>query len=107
MVTSLRDSPSEQLGLRYINDTFFPDESWKEYKNVYASYDDLYENFVDDFKEIVSSEQKYNEFLSPICQEVENIYNLEDYKDSLRRFYEEKYDFYPSEKNTIKKKRAE
>lgn len=94
-------------GFAVYNDTFFPDENWKEYKNVYASYDDLYENFIKDFKEIVSSEQKYNEFLSPVCQEIEKVYGLDDYKDALRRFYEEKYDFYPSEKNAIKKKRAE
>ena len=90
-------------GFAVYNDTFFPNENWKKYKNVYASYDDLYENFVKDFKEIVSSEENYNEFLSPVCREIERVYSLDDYKDALRRFYNECFDFYPSEKNRIKK----
>lgn len=85
-------------GFAVYNDVFFPDKRWKDYDNVYSSYQELYENFVTDFKKITKDKEIYYHFTKPIHDECDKLYNMTAYLNSLRKFYEETPDYVPTKK---------
>lgn len=83
------------VGIAAYNDEFFPDRSWTKLDNVFENYEDMAKNIVNFIREYSQNHQKYSE-LSSLNQKMQDeIYNYEQYKDNLKRFYEKKYDFLP------------
>lgn len=83
------------VGIAAYNDEFFPDRSWTKLDNVFENYEDMAKNIVDFIREYSQNHQKYSELSSLNKKKQNEIYNYEQYKDNLKRFYEKKYDFLP------------
>lgn len=91
----IQPSIVNSIGIAAYNDEFFPDKSWLKLDNVFESYEDMAKNIVGFIKEYSQNQQKYSE-LSSLNKRMQNeIYNFEQYKDNLKRFYERKYDLIP------------
>ncbi len=84
------------LAFSVFNREFFPSDSWKGKENVFASYKELKKEFLERFTRIISNESHYDEIVEMHRKEILQLYDLGEYEDNLRRFYEKKYDFYPN-----------
>lgn len=89
------------MGYTVYNDRFFPDTSWKNIKNVYLSYEEMYKKIVDDIKYFAENKREYEELITMCADKINKIYILEGYLDNLQRFYDKKYDFYPKKKDGV------
>ena len=83
------------VGFAVYNDEFFPNKEWNDLKNIYSSYDEMFENIVNDIKNIHSNKELYNQANSELLIKNKKLYNVEGFNDNLTRFYEKKYDFTP------------
>lgn len=87
------------LGFAVYNDTFFPDKKMKDFPNIYSSWDDIYINFNSDIIKFMNNENLYYNIVEKNKKIIHNIYNVDDYKKALWRFYNHDYDFkYTEEK---------
>lgn len=95
----LNNSPQVgTMAFAVYNDTFFPDESWKNFPNVYLSYEEMYANVITDIKKYMNNANLYEETVAKHEKAVHDLYNFNAYLDNLKRFYEERFDFYPAKK---------
>lgn len=85
----------KSIGIAGYNDEFFPNKSWAKLDNVFESYGDMTKNIVEFIKEYSQNQQKYSKLSSLNKKMHDEIYDFEQYKDNLKRFYEKKYDFLP------------
>lgn len=85
------------IGFAVYNDKFFPSVDWKSLKNVYSSYDEMFENIVTDIKKYSQSEDVYRQLSKKTRNKHMEIYNVSNFKDNLRRFYNEEFDYLPKE----------
>ncbi len=83
------------VGFAVYNDEFFPNKEWSDLKNIYSSYDEMFENIANDIKNIHSNKELYNQANSELLIKNKKLYNIEGFNDNLTRFYEKKYDFIP------------
>lgn len=83
------------VGIAVYNMEFFPNEKWKNLRNIFNSYEDLCENLVNFINELLDSKKVYNDVCF-CCQELYNQeYQEKAFNNNLKRFYESNYDFYP------------
>ena len=92
------------VGIAVYNDVFFPDKNITKLKNVYKSYDDLYENFVKDFKQMMSDEKLYYDTIKKINSVTKKKYKKDIYMENLKRITEGNYDFYPEKGSKLGEK---
>lgn len=91
----LQPVPVGSLGIAVYNEHFFPDAGWKELKNVYPSFETLMENLEKDVRFWEQNPIPYYDLIQANRQKQETIYSFDGFQDNLRRFYMEKYDFFP------------
>ena len=84
------------MGYAVYNETFFPDRTWLNFPNVYASYDDLIAHICEDMKKDFSDKARYEDIVRKHTIEIEKLYKFDDFLDGLRRFYDNEFDFYPN-----------
>lgn len=83
------------IGFAVYNDEFFPDKSWADMLNVFSSYDDMHENISKVMKKLLKDKDLYKKTSEYAYSKIKELYNLGAFEDNLKRFYEQKYDFYP------------
>ena len=83
------------VGFAVYNDEFFPNASWKDLFNVYSSYELMAENIVCSMRSLLNDKNLYEHTSKEVYNKVKELYNIEFFKDNLKRFYNNKYDFYP------------
>lgn len=83
------------LGFAVYNDNFFPNESWKNLKNVYSSYEEMSEKICDDLKELSTNKDLYYQTIQEHMQKINEIYRVRNYVSNIERFYKKEYDFVP------------
>lgn len=86
------------VGFAVYNDEFFPNNNWKNFENVYASYDEMYENIVADIKKYSQKKEKYEKIIKDFINENSKLYQISKFYDNLKRFYKKEYDFITSNK---------
>ena len=91
-----------RLGAAIYNNTYFPDASWLKYRNIYEDYHQLCNDFVKDFRYFENNLDAYHELVKEQKERIMKIYDMEEYKDNLRRFYNREYDFYPQTEEVVK-----
>lgn len=84
------------LGFAVYNDDFFPNESWKDLKNVYSSYEEMSEKICDDMKELSINKDLYHQTIQEQLQKLNEIYTNNGYVSNIERFYKKEYDFVPT-----------
>lgn len=87
------------LGIAVYNDSFFPDSTWKDLKNVYSSYEEMSEKLCDDLKELSSNKDLYWQTCQNQLDLLNKIYVESGYKSNIERFYKREYDFLPNKIN--------
>ena len=83
------------IGFAVYNENFFPSKEWGELKNIYSSYEEMLENICKDLKDLYSNKTLFSETIENHKKLLTSIYQLSDFNDNLRRFYEKNYDFIP------------
>lgn len=91
--------PVNSIGFAVYNESFFPSENWKNFKNVYLSFDDMYNNIVCDIKKYIEDKELFNSVIEEFMAECAKYYQIPKFEDNLKRFYEGKYDFLTKDKN--------
>ncbi|MBO7048731.1 MAG: hypothetical protein J6W62_07470 [Spirochaetia bacterium] len=86
------------MGLTVYNDEFFPDKSWRELGNVFLSYHEMQERIVSKIIYFFNNKKIYYDTINIIFEKIKTkkIYNYDIYIESLKNFYNKKYDFSPS-----------
>lgn len=85
----------ESIGFAVYNDKFFPNDNWKHLPNVYESYELMINNIVNDMKAMFNDKNFYEQTIQTVNKRLKELYNIEIFKNNLKRFYDNKYDFYP------------
>lgn len=85
----------KSLGFAVYNDKFFPNNSWKNLKNVYSSYEKMEENICNDLKMLYSNKDLYYLSIQEHLNKIHEFYNINNYLSNIERFYKKEYDFYP------------
>lgn len=83
------------VGFAVYNSEFFPSIKWLELDNVFASYDDMYENIIKTIKRMVNSEEYYSNLYISFGDEYHKLHSFDSFESNLRRFYNREYDFLP------------
>lgn len=86
------------LGISVYNETFFPDKSWKDLKNVYSSYENMSDNLTNDLKQYIQNKDLYEEVRTTQINLISSVYSGSSFISNLERFYRKEYDFYPNKK---------
>lgn len=81
------------VGFAVYNDEFFPNNNRKNFENVCASYDEMYENIVADVKKYSQNKEKYEKIIKDFINENSKLYQVSKFYDNLKRFYDRKYDY--------------
>lgn len=81
------------IGISVYNSDFFPDESWKNFKNVYESYDTMLDNICADLNSMVTNKDLYYDIIKEQREKFDEIYNINEFVRNLGRFYSKDYDF--------------
>ena len=81
-----------------FNDDFFPsDQDWLALPTVFGSYDDMLENIVPRVEQVIGSSEVYNSYIDKTRSFIERVrMTKEEFQDNVRRFYEGKFDYYPT-----------
>ena len=83
------------MGFAVYNDDFFPSNKWQNLKNIYLSYDEMYENIVSDIKRYSRNKKEYVEIVTKLFNTHSDMYQSSRFKDNLKNFYLKKYDYFP------------
>lgn len=81
------------LGTAVYNDKFFPDVSWLELKNVYATADDMKNKIIGDIRENSNNKELYYDLIDTIKETILLLYGEELFKSNLDKFYKKEYTF--------------
>lgn len=88
----------KRLGLTVYNSDFFPNETWKDLRCVYSSYDDMECRIVDDIRFWQNNAGEYEKEVERLTDKAKGEYKFEEYLKNISDFYDGKIDFYPSRK---------
>ena len=78
------------------NDSFFPSAEWKNLETCYSSYEEMYNNIVDDIKKYSSNNELYCKITSKHDHMREKLYGFELYKKNIVDFYKKNYTYRPN-----------
>lgn len=90
------------MGFAVYNDTFFPNPNYKNLANIYNSYDEMYQNIVDDIKNYLNDKTRYEQIIQDCIDMIAKVYQKSKFEDNLKRFYDENYDFINNKKRKVK-----
>lgn len=85
------------LGLAVYNKEFFPTEEFKEYENIFSSYEDMEENIVNVIKKLNSNKELY-ESVHKVAYDnyLKFTPTFKNFDNFLKRFINGDFDFYPN-----------
>lgn len=86
------------LSCAVYNDRFFPSLEWKSMPMVYESYESLKANISNDLKSCFNNQDLYYKIVGESKNCKYNIDQKDVFVDNMKRFYEEKYDYFPQDK---------
>lgn len=67
------------VGFAVYNDEFFPNNNWKNFENVYASYDEMYENIVADVKNIHKIKKNMKKSSKTLLMKIRNFIKFQNF----------------------------
>jgi len=85
---------SKSLSFAVFNPYFFPSE-FADSPLVYSSWDDLYDNIVDDIKTYAHNKETYENLSSKNREQIKQHYSNKKSSQELENFYKKNYDFVP------------
>lgn len=85
---------SKSLSFAVFNPYFFPSE-FADSQLVYRSWDDLFDNIVDDIKTYTRNKETYENLSSKNREQIKQHYSNEKSRQELENFYKKNYDFVP------------
>ena len=86
------------IGFAVYNDDFFPDKTWAQLKNVYVSYDEMFEKICDDIKTLATDKKLYYKTIQNHYDKHAVSQPKDRFISNLTRFYDKEYDFIPKHK---------
>lgn len=78
-----------------FNEDFFPDRSWKDLENVFASYDEAVALIAQTMNALLHDKNRYLALIQKNRAMLASVYNQDDVEAAIRRFYRHDYDFIP------------
>ncbi len=91
----IQPSSVGSVGITVYNNKFFPDASWKDLFNVYESYEMMADKILNDLEAMLNDKKLYEQTSNAVNIKLSQVYSAKSYNNNLKRFYENKYDFYP------------
>ena len=79
------------IGFAVYNEKFFPDDSWKELKNVFAKNDDLIENVTKLFKQLCDDSTTYLSLIERNLEKAIILNKSINFRKNLEHFYRREY----------------
>ncbi len=73
------------------NNQFFPDESWKELDNVFATYSDMEKEIVEKCEQLTQNKEAYEKILHRHKSKLKEFDNKEVFINNLKNFYNKNY----------------
>lgn len=86
---------SKSLSFAVFNPYYFPSE-FLDSKLIYSSWDDLYNNIVEDIKTYAQDKTTYENLSSKNREQINQHYSNTKSRQELENFYKKNYDFAPS-----------
>lgn len=75
------------ISFSVYNSVFFPSEEWKNLKNCYLSYEDMYANIVSDIKKYDLDKKQYSDVIARHETMRSAIYSVDKLKNNLSQYY--------------------
>lgn len=94
-------SKLQSLGMAVYNEKFFPDKSWLDLYNVFKDYDELLNSAADRISYLWQNKDEYKKLSEINRKKHDDLYNPNDFKDNLKRYYDKKYDFIPQNRGVL------
>ncbi|MDW7753958.1 MAG: hypothetical protein SCH68_02200, partial [Brevefilum sp.] len=85
---------SKSLSFAVFNPYFFPSE-FADSQLVYSSWDDLFDNIVDDIKTYAQDKETYENLSSKNREQIKRHYSNKKSRQELENYYKKNYDFVP------------
>lgn len=79
------------LGIAMYNNRFFPDESWKEFGNVYENSTDFIYDLISNLKSFIGNQEYYYSLIDKMSDKFKNLYNEKYFIENLKKFYNQDY----------------
>lgn len=86
---------SGSVSFAVYNEEFFPSEIYKSFKNVYSSYQEMFEKISDDIKFLENNVEEYNNIVTELRSEFDSKFNTEGYINNFIKFYKKEPTFMP------------
>jgi hypothetical protein len=83
------------IAFAVYNDDFFPDKEFASFGNIYASYDEMLKNIVNDIS-YLDSKARYEKVVRNNLNKINELYSHTTYQKNLRDFYAKRYTYLPS-----------
>ena len=97
----LISSKLKSLGMAVYNERFFPDKSWSELYNVFKDYDELINSAADRIAYLWQNKDEYKRLSEINRKKHDDLYNPNEFKDNLKRYYSKQYDFIPQNRGVL------
>lgn len=81
------------IGFAVYNESFFPNKSWKDLRNVYKNYEEMEEVIVADIEDLLENKEEYNSTIEKFKNEISKLYSIDKFQENLRKFYKKDYTF--------------
>lgn len=88
------------VGLAVYNDTFFPSSAWKEFPQVFASWDAFVEQAPSFIRSLAAAPSAYYALITRTNARLAQVYPKDEYMENLRSFYAGRYHLLPGQPNT-------
>ena len=75
------------LGIAMYNNRFFPDETWKEFGNVYENSTDFIYDLISNLKSFIGNQEYYYSLVDKMREKFKNLYNEKYFIENLKKIY--------------------
>lgn len=86
---------SGSVAFAVYNEEFFPSQEYKEFKNIYLSYQEMLDRICDDIKLFENDIKEYEKVNLVLFNKFSQIKNVDDYEENILRFYKKEPTFLP------------
>lgn len=93
---------SGSVAFAVYNEKFFPSQEYKNYKNVYSSYDEMLQIICDDIKFYESNIEEYKKLNSEINTEFNKKFSMQAFIENIEKFYKKEPTFVSKLKAPVK-----
>lgn len=81
------------IGFAVYNESFSPNESWKDLRNIYKNYEEIEEVIVADMVNLLENKEEYGSTIESLKSEIDELYSFDKFQENLRKFYKKEYTF--------------